>query len=152
MITLDQAMTLRTFYHATLRNADGTALLARRNGGTRRWKTRPDDFRVPVKCGLRQCFHITQNNADEWLPDDPTLSPPMAAQHRLANPHQCSFCGHDGDWDTKTEGPCPRCLDVKKHIAQACGFIPDIPLGMLRDFLVEKNWTGFLWLLEPLHE
>jgi hypothetical protein len=35
----------------------------RRNGQTKTWKTRPNDFRIPVKYGLRECFYITPDNA-----------------------------------------------------------------------------------------
>jgi hypothetical protein len=63
MITKEQAMTLHTFYHVTLRNADGTAARCRSNGRCKTWKTRPEDFRLPVKYGLRQCFCITPSNA-----------------------------------------------------------------------------------------
>lgn len=28
---------------------------ARRNGATKTWKTRPTEFRIPFKCGLRTC-------------------------------------------------------------------------------------------------
>lgn len=31
----------------------------RRNGQTKKWKTRPDDFRIPVKMGLRTCGQVT---------------------------------------------------------------------------------------------
>lgn len=31
----------------------------RRNGATQRWKTRPDKWQIPVKCGLRTCSRVT---------------------------------------------------------------------------------------------
>lgn len=37
--------------------ASGAWWLARRNGKTKTWKTRPNDYRVPIKCGLRTCGH-----------------------------------------------------------------------------------------------
>ena len=63
------------FYHKTLRNSDGTALRARRNGATKTWKTRPGAFRVPVKHGLRKCFYIEPGNAGDWLTYDPLTMP-----------------------------------------------------------------------------
>jgi hypothetical protein len=54
------------FYHKTLKNADKTALRARRNGKTQTWKTRPNDFKIPVKYGLYQYFYIDQNNCKDW--------------------------------------------------------------------------------------
>ena len=39
---------------------------ARRNGKTQTWVTRPDDFKVPVKHGLREYAYVTQDNAYQW--------------------------------------------------------------------------------------
>lgn len=64
--------TQTTYYHATLRNADGSAVRCRVNGAMKTWKRRPDDFRLPVKHGLRDCFYITPQNVAEWLLVDPT--------------------------------------------------------------------------------
>lgn len=56
-----------TFYHRTATYRDGvTPIQVRRNGRTKRWKTRPKEFQIPVKYGLKECFYITQNNAHEW--------------------------------------------------------------------------------------
>lgn len=54
------------FYHVKLRNADGTPLRARVNGKCRTWITRANDYALPMKHGLKQCFHITQGNSMEW--------------------------------------------------------------------------------------
>lgn len=72
MITREQAMTLTMFYHRDHRNADGTAARWRRNGRTQTWKTRPDDYRVPVKYGLKSCDAITPDAAYIVMPFDPT--------------------------------------------------------------------------------
>lgn len=56
----------QTFYHVELKNSDGTALRGRVNGKCRLWKTRLDEFRLPMKHGLFECFYIDQANADEW--------------------------------------------------------------------------------------
>lgn len=72
MITKALASCTSIFYHRSLRNADGTALRCRANGKLKVWKTRPDDFRLPVKYGLKQCFYITPRNAREWLTYDPS--------------------------------------------------------------------------------
>lgn len=37
-------------------------LRLRRNGRTQTWKTRPNDFRIPVKAGLRSTAQITHDN------------------------------------------------------------------------------------------
>ncbi len=72
MITKRDAETARHFFHLTARNADGTAVRCRANGRCKTWKTRPDDYRLPVKYGLRSCFYLTPSNADEWSTADPT--------------------------------------------------------------------------------
>jgi hypothetical protein len=38
----------------------------RRNGRTQLWKTRPDDFRTPIKWGLRMTSQLTPSNAHEF--------------------------------------------------------------------------------------
>lgn len=66
MVTKDQAMTAERFESTHLFNGDKTPLRARRNGKTKTWKTRPDDFRIPCKYGLYQYLYITNDNAHEW--------------------------------------------------------------------------------------
>lgn len=63
MITKDQAMTAQHFVARYDFNADGSNQVWRRNGKTKTWKTRPNDFAVPVKRGLYEYGIITQNNA-----------------------------------------------------------------------------------------
>lgn len=55
------------FWHRTERNIDGTPLRAKRTGVTKTWKTHPDDFRIPVKYGIRTNFYITPQNLNEWV-------------------------------------------------------------------------------------
>lgn len=38
----------------------------RGNGRVKLWKTRPNDFRLPTKYGLREGGWIDQDNAHEW--------------------------------------------------------------------------------------
>lgn len=61
-------MTLRRFYHKTLRYKSNPAapLECRANGKCQTWKTRPADFKLPVKYGLKECFYITPETAHEW--------------------------------------------------------------------------------------
>lgn len=35
---------------------------ARRNGATKTWKTRPGEFRIPIKAGFKACGYIEHNN------------------------------------------------------------------------------------------
>lgn len=39
----------------------------RRNGQTKLWKTRPNDFKIPIKAGLRACAYITHDNMNSGL-------------------------------------------------------------------------------------
>lgn len=69
MITkaIAQTLTHRTIlHHVSLKNSDGTPVRCRVNGKCQTWKTRPDDFRLPVKYGLKDCFDITHFNGGEW--------------------------------------------------------------------------------------
>ena len=54
-----------TFYHKTLKNADGTPLRARVNGKCKTLKRTPDYFRLPMKHGLRNCFYIEPGYNDQ---------------------------------------------------------------------------------------
>jgi len=56
----------QVFHHKTLKNADGSPLRARVSGKCKTWKTRPLEFKLPMKHGLKQCFYITEQNAHEW--------------------------------------------------------------------------------------
>ena len=38
----------------------------RRNGMTKTWKTRPGEFRIPIKHGLRAYSYLTHDNAHEF--------------------------------------------------------------------------------------
>jgi len=66
------ALPYRTIlHHKTLKNADGTPLRCRVNGKLKTWITQPQEFQLPVKHGLRECFYITPLNAHQWeLPGD----------------------------------------------------------------------------------
>lgn len=80
MITLAMALNgPHEFYHVRLRNRDGSAVRCRRNGACKTWVTRPGEFRLPVKYGLKECFYITHANAAEWSDVDP-----VGAERRLA--------------------------------------------------------------------
>ena len=69
MITKTQATNAQyrdEFWHKTVTNADGSPARCRVNGACKVWKTRPNEFRLPVKHGLKDCFYITEDNAAEW--------------------------------------------------------------------------------------
>jgi len=70
------ALTAHYFWHKTAKRSDGrTAIGVRRNGSTKTWKTRPGEFRIPVKYGMYEYFYITDKNADEWTTTEPEPLP-----------------------------------------------------------------------------
>jgi hypothetical protein len=66
MILLIQSISRNRFEHKTEKNADGSRLRARRNGMTQTWKTRPNEFKIPIKIGLCGYGYITHETADQW--------------------------------------------------------------------------------------
>ena len=51
-------------YHRWATNADGTPERWVVNGKVKLWKTRPDDFKIPVKRGLYEYSYITEAEVD----------------------------------------------------------------------------------------
>lgn len=73
MLTREQAMSGRLFHmegcKRTLWKRGGTKdgiVEWRRNGKTKTWKTRPKEFSVPVKHGLRDYGYITERTAVDF--------------------------------------------------------------------------------------
>lgn len=60
------------FYSRTSFNADGSPARVRVSGRCQTWKTRPDEFRLPVKYGMYQSLDINERNASEFS----TIPPP----------------------------------------------------------------------------
>ena len=67
MITKSIALAARHFEHTRLTNADGSPMRCRATGKCKVWKTRPSEFRLPVKRGLRESFYIDNDNASDWV-------------------------------------------------------------------------------------
>lgn len=65
--TKQEVIGANEFWSRLYRNADGSPIRARRSGKTQVWKTRPDDFKQPVKYGLKQSFYITPGNIGDWV-------------------------------------------------------------------------------------
>lgn len=87
-LTPQTALTAQNFWHRTITRKDGvTPAEARRNGATKTWKTRPGEFKIPVKHGMYDYFYITQADADDWsiipLPSKPK---PVKAKKPVVNP------------------------------------------------------------------
>jgi hypothetical protein len=70
MVTLqaiEQALLNGKLY---VRMNSGKLWQCRRNGATKLWKTRPDDFRIPVKAGLKLCGAVNDVNTVSYESDD----------------------------------------------------------------------------------
>ena len=65
MVSKEQAMSVDRF-HLNNTCHPHKRQVWRRNGKTQTWKTRPGDFRVPVKFGLYAYSAITHLDADKW--------------------------------------------------------------------------------------
>jgi hypothetical protein len=48
---------------------NGRYWVLRRNGMTQKWKTRPADYRIPVKAGLKSCGEVTHRSAVALIGD-----------------------------------------------------------------------------------
>jgi hypothetical protein len=57
-------------FHENTQRPNGTCYVHRRNGATQTWKTRPGDFRIPVKYGLKGYGNITPANIDQFHAED----------------------------------------------------------------------------------
>lgn len=55
-----------TIYHVTKKDKLGRPLRARLNGYLKTWKTRPLEFKQPMKYGMYEYFYITEMDADQW--------------------------------------------------------------------------------------
>lgn len=63
-ISKEQAMALKhgqVLWHMTIKNSLGEPSRCRVSGKCKTWKTRPDDFRLPVKHGIQRSFYITNH-------------------------------------------------------------------------------------------
>lgn len=65
-ISKAQALIEREFHEDVPRRKDGSCYVWRRNGATQTWKTRPDEFRVPVKYGLYEYGQIREYDAERF--------------------------------------------------------------------------------------
>ena len=55
------------FWHRIARNADGSPVRTRPSGKMKTWKTRPGEFKQPVKYGLKTSLYITHENVTDWV-------------------------------------------------------------------------------------
>ena len=67
-VTKENQEGVEEFYHISKTNFTGR-MKVRRTGKTKVWKTRPLEFKIPVKYGLYEFGYITQDNACDWAID-----------------------------------------------------------------------------------
>lgn len=68
MVTYNEAVTASAFHE---NHEPGAKIYRwRRNGKTQVWKTRPGEFRVPIKYGLYSYDQLTHLNADRMHAED----------------------------------------------------------------------------------
>ncbi len=65
-VTAQAAQYRDIFHHSEERNSDGTPTRCRVNGVCKVWKTRPNEYRLPVKQGMYGHGYITEENGGEW--------------------------------------------------------------------------------------
>lgn len=75
MLTKLQAIDAREFHEARPGWKPGSrksrCITWRRNGGTQTWVTRPDEWRIPVKYGLRDTGNIWHHDASAfYVPEE----------------------------------------------------------------------------------
>lgn len=53
-------------HHVSIKNRSGEPYRVRVNGKLKTWKTRPSEFKLPVKHGLYEYGYITEQNINDW--------------------------------------------------------------------------------------
>jgi hypothetical protein len=77
-LTVDQVKKMKgnePLYLIGYYNADGTPMNYRQSGKIQFWKTRPNDFRIPVKRGLYENGEVTPRNMGMVTLDVPQSIP-----------------------------------------------------------------------------
>jgi hypothetical protein len=73
MLTKEQALTAHEFHAGCTKTVGPRGdvrckpYILRRNGETQTWKTRPANWRIPVKRGMYEFGSITQDDADLFV-------------------------------------------------------------------------------------
>ena len=67
-LPLDRTEALLDAGSLSVQMTNGRYWQLRRNGATKRWVTRPTEFRIPVKAGLRACGYITERSSFAHAP------------------------------------------------------------------------------------
>lgn len=79
-----------TLYHVTVTYSRSEApYQCRVNGRCQTWKTRPGEWRLPVKHGLKACFDITPRNAAEWMTAEQLGDERCVQLHKAVAAREC---------------------------------------------------------------
>ena len=73
MITKEIAINSKVgdvYYHESRKDSRGAPIKCRVSGKCKTWKTRPLEYRLPVKHGLYSNFYIEHTNAHEWRKEE----------------------------------------------------------------------------------
>lgn len=123
MITKTEAVITRTgraILSVLHQNADGTPQRFRVSGRCKTWKTRPNEFRLPVKRGLYQHGYITHENAQDFV-------------WEYASPLENFYLVLDGNkLATGKTSPCPL---FTRELKEACLWEDDTLLDNPRFYL-----------------
>ena len=131
MITKEQAMGLpigEVLFFDQAFNTDGTPQRWRVNGKCHTWKTRPDEFKVPLKHGLRSYGYLNNQTARNLH-----LTEEEAYEAVSALPEPEVF---------RAEEPGPAGFDAPPSFEEEAPFeesFPEPPMGF-------KKWQSF-WLI-----
>lgn len=67
MLSKNDCMTRSEFFTAKLVKGQIKVFRVRSNGKCKTWKTRQEEFKLPVKYGLYEYGYITDKNCDGWF-------------------------------------------------------------------------------------
>lgn len=133
MITRDRAIELsgsnHELYHVTLRTRAGASVRIRVNGRVQLWKTRPDEFRLPCKHGLREWYQLDQTNAHEWIETD-------LGQQEVNKAREAKRVQQQEERDRKE---AERKAKEHKRNAHKVGLPEETPESIIRDAMIDKG-------------
>jgi hypothetical protein len=72
-MTFNEAKALthgQIIYYRCATNADGTPMRAKVMGRVKLWKRSPERIQIPMKRGLRETFHVTEDDLENWSLDE----------------------------------------------------------------------------------
>ena len=139
MITKEQALKLRhgdTIFEIGSFNADGTATRWRVSGNCKLWKTRPNEFKIPLKHGLYSNGYLTHDTARFLSIEEPNKKPKRK---------KCCVCREifQPIGEGETAHTCRPCiLALRKNDGLMVIVIQDRPNGERLYWSNDNGWCG----------